>query len=245
MRKSLPTSLPTSLSTSLLTVLLVSSLLACNPGTPTGTGSPPDPNTPPPVTDPGPSDPSTPDTTAPTITSSQPENNTQDVAINSSILVSFSEPMKGDTLQISSSPNLNLGTGTWVEEGTAIEFTPSSELAANTEYTLQISSKDLAGNPLSGSSIKFKTTAVKDTTAPNTPQDLKATAGEGEVKLEWKKNTESDLKGYRVFYGLDANNLSSKTFVSKPGSSRTVSGLSGVLPTIASAAFSASIITGA
>jgi hypothetical protein len=84
----------------ILAALFVSSLLACNPGTPTVTGSPPDPNTPPPVTDPRPSepDPSAPDTTAPTITLSQPESN--DAAINSSILVNFSEPMKSETVTV-------------------------------------------------------------------------------------------------------------------------------------------------
>jgi hypothetical protein len=213
---------------SLLTALLISSLLACNSGTPTGSGSPPDPSTPPPVTDPGPSDPGTPDTpdtTAPTITLSQPESN--DAAINSSILVNFSEPMKSETVSVTLEPNVVLSAGEWKSEE-VIEFVPTSDFAAETTYKVNVTGKDVAGNVLAGSSTyQFKTSAVKDTTAPGTPQGLTAVAEEEQVKLSWKANTESDLKGYTIQYGTSINNLNLKTFITKPASSKTITGLTG------------------
>jgi Bacterial Ig-like domain len=138
----------------ILTALCISSLLACNPGTPTGSGSPPDPNTPPPVTDPipsepDPSDPTAPDTTAPTITLSQPES--KDAAINSSILVNFSEPMKSETVSVTLEPNIALSAGEWKSEE-VIEFVPTSDFAPETTYKVNVTGKDLAGNVLAGSS---------------------------------------------------------------------------------------------
>ena len=213
---------------SLLTALLISSLLACNPAAPTGTGTTPDPSTPPPVTDPGPSDPGTPDapdTTAPTITLSQPESN--DAAINSSILVNFSEPMKSETVSVTLEPNIALNAGEWKSED-VIEFVPTADFAPETSYKVNVSGKDLAGNVLAGSSMyQFKTSALKDTTAPSTPQGLNAVSEEEQVKLSWKANTESDLKGYTIRYGTSINNLNLKTFISKPGSSKTITGLTG------------------
>jgi Bacterial Ig-like domain/Fibronectin type III domain len=211
----------------ILAALFVSSLIACNPGTPTGTGSPPDPSTPPPVIDPIPSepDPSAPDTTAPTITLSQPESN--DAAINSSILVNFSEPMKSETVSVTLEPSVNLGTGEWKSEE-AIEFVPTTDFAPETTYKVNVTGKDVAGNVLAGSSTyQFKTSKLKDTTAPSTPQGLNAVSEEEQVKLSWKANTEFDLKGYTIQYGTDANNLNLKTFIAKPGSSKTITGLTG------------------
>jgi Bacterial Ig-like domain/Fibronectin type III domain len=211
----------------ILAALFVSSLIACNPGTPTGTSSPPDPSTPPPVIDPIPSepDPSAPDTTAPTITLSQPESN--DAAINSSILVNFSEPMKSETVSVTLEPNVALSAGEWKSEE-AIEFVPTTDFAPETTYKVNVTGKDVAGNLLAGSSTyQFKTSKLKDTIAPSTPQGLNAVSEEEQVKLSWKANTESDLKGYTIQYGTDANNLSSKTFVGKPGSSKTIKKLTG------------------
>jgi hypothetical protein len=56
---------------------------------------------------------------------------------------------------------------------------------------------------------------------------LNAVAEEEQVKLSWKANIESDLKGYTVQYGTHANNLNLKFFIAKPGSSKTITGLTG------------------
>ena len=224
---------------SVLLLVLAASVLACgrapspvntNPPSPPPVGQPsePDPNpTPPPNPDPNPTPPPpTPDTTAPTVASSSPEHNARSVAINANVLVTFSEPMNPGSVQVSITPSVNLGGATWKSENTAVQFDPSADLAGDTEYTLSVTGKDVAGNTLSGSgTVKFRTATVKDTTAPGQPQNLNAEAGEGQVKLTWSANTEADLKGYTLYYGTDAGNLTGNTFISKPGSSKTVTGL--------------------
>ena len=213
----------------LILALVVSVLLAAcgqsgsNGPTPPTPLTNPDP-TPQPVPDPDPTP--LPDTTAPTVVSSSPENNSTGVAINSNLLVSFSEAMNTSTVNVSISPSLNLGAATFKSENAAVEFDPPADFSGDTTYTVNVSGKDVAGNALTGSSsFSFKTSTIKDTTAPGAPQNLNAEAGEGQVKLTWNANTESDLKGYTLFYGTDAGNLSSSTFISKPGTGKTVTGL--------------------
>lgn len=190
----------------------------------------PDPTPQPvPVPDPDPTPtptPPAPDTTAPTVVSSAPDNNASGVAINSAILISFSEPMNPSSVTVSISPSLNLGTAAFKSENAAVEFDPPADFSGDTTYTVNVGGKDVAGNALTGSSsFSFKTNTIKDTTAPGAPQNLNAEAGEGQVKLTWNANTESDLKGYTLYFGTDAGNLSSNTFISKPGTGKTLTGL--------------------
>jgi Bacterial Ig-like domain/Fibronectin type III domain len=216
----------------LILALVVSVLLAaCGQSSNNGTTPPvpltnPDP-TPQPVPDPDPAPtPPAPDTTAPTVVSSAPDNNASGVAINSAILISFSEPMNPASVSVSISPSFNLGAATFKSENAAVEFDPPADFSGETTYTVNVSGKDVSGNALTASSnFSFKTNTIRDTTAPGVPQNLNAEAGEGQVKLTWNANTESDLKGYTLFYGTDAGNLSQNTFISKPGTSKTVTGL--------------------
>jgi methionine-rich copper-binding protein CopC len=167
-----------------------------------------------------------PDTTSPSIVSSSPENGGTNTAINSNILVTFSEAMKPASITVSLSPSVNLGAATFKSENSAVEFDPPADLAGDTSYTVTVGGTDAAGNALTGpNSFTFKTATTQDTTAPGTPQNLTAEAGEGQVKLTWIANTEPDLKGYTIYYGTDAANLSSNIFVSKPSSSKVVSNL--------------------
>jgi methionine-rich copper-binding protein CopC len=167
-----------------------------------------------------------PDTNAPTIVSSSPENGNAGAAINSNILVTFSEPMNPGSITVSLNPSVNLGAPTFKSDNAAIEFDPPADLSGNTDYTVNVTGKDVAGNALTGSSsFTFKTATTKDTTAPGTPQNLNATAEESQIKLTWSANTETDLKGYTIYYGTNAADLSSKVFISKPAASKTVTGL--------------------
>jgi len=45
-----------------------------------------------------------------------------------------------------------------------------------------------------------------DTTPPATPQNLQSTIMDGDVELSWQANTEDDLAGYKVYYGISQGN---------------------------------------
>ncbi len=61
--------------------------------------------------------------------------------------------------------------------------------------------------------------------APGTPQGFKVTAGNAQVALVWTANTESDLKGYVVYYGVASGALTNTVNVSIPAVTATVTGL--------------------
>jgi methionine-rich copper-binding protein CopC len=167
------------------------------------------------------------DTTAPSIASSSPENGSNNVAINAKISVSFSEAMNPNSIALSVNPSVNLGTAIFKPENNSVEFDPLADLSGDTNYTVNVSAKDLAGNNLTGSSsFTFKTATTQDSTAPTVPQNLAAEAGESQIRLTWDANTETDLKGYTIYYGDTANNLASSVFVDKPNTSKTLTGLS-------------------
>jgi methionine-rich copper-binding protein CopC len=174
-----------------------------------------DSNPPPPV-----------DTTAPNIASSSPEDGRTNAAINSNILVTFSEAMNPSSITVSLNPSVNLGAPSFKSENSAIEFNPPADLSGDTSYTVNVIGKDVAGNALTGSSsFTFKTTTLKDTIAPATPKNLNAFPGDSEIRFAWDTNTEPDLKGYTLYYGTNASNLSSSVFVSKPNFTKTLTGL--------------------
>ena len=115
---------------------------------------------------------STTDTTAPTVSSTAPVNGDTGVPINRKPTVVFSEFM--DPLTITTETyTLKQGTtpvsGIVTYAGVTATFTPLSNLANNTEYTVTITTgaKDLAGNALASDfSISWTTGSTTDTTAP-------------------------------------------------------------------------------
>jgi Bacterial Ig-like domain/Fibronectin type III domain len=166
-----------------------------------------------------------PDTTAPTMLSSSPVSGSSNVSKQAALVIKFSEPMQQNSVQASSSLPIVLGTGVWGDASTVV-FDPPGDWQLGSSYTLTVEGKDLAGNALTGTNtISFQTVAAPDTTPPNVPSNLKATAGENQYLLEWTANTESDLAGYNVFLGESGDNVISSVFVAKPGISTTVTGL--------------------
>jgi methionine-rich copper-binding protein CopC len=166
------------------------------------------------------------DTTAPTIVSSSPDDGNSGVAINANILITFSEAMNPGSVAVSISPSVGLGAAAFKTGNNTVEFNPPSDLAGNTNYTVTVDGKDVAGNDLTGSSsFSFKTASIADTTAPGIPQNVVAEAGDSQIKFTWSTNTEPDLKGYTIYYSNNASNLSSSVFVAKPGTSKTLTGL--------------------
>jgi hypothetical protein len=165
------------------------------------------------------------DTTPPSISSTSPVTGSKDVSKAATLVISFSEPMGQNSLQVTSSPPLVLGAGVF-GDATTVAFNPPGGWQLGSSYTLSIEGKDLAGNALSGTkTIQFQTVAAPDTTPPGTPSNLKATAGENQFTLEWDANAESDLAGYNVFLGDTAGTVVSSVFVAKPGVSTVMTGL--------------------
>ena len=123
------------------------------------------------------------DTTAPTVTSTSPSTSATGVALNQKIAATFSEAMDPSTVVAANvtvtAPGPVAVAGSVAYVGTTMTFTPTNPLAANTVYTLKISTgaKDLAGNPLATTFVSsFTTGATADTTAPTvsstSPRDL-------------------------------------------------------------------------
>ncbi|WP_321469812.1 Ig-like domain-containing protein [Halarcobacter sp.] len=112
------------------------------------------------------------DSTAPTVASSIPANSATGVALNSNIVVTFSEDMPREQMTSSNivlkdSSNNTINTTISFEWNT-LTITPSSNLLANETYTLTLDSslKDFANNSLgTNTNISFDT-VLSDTTPP-------------------------------------------------------------------------------
>ncbi|MCX6788826.1 MAG: Ig-like domain-containing protein [Candidatus Jorgensenbacteria bacterium] len=111
------------------------------------------------------------DTTAPTVVSVTPVSGSASVAINTAVVINFSESVDSSSVTTSS---VKIANGSVVvvasikTEGSRVTLTPSASLEYLTIYTGYVSGvKDLAGNVLSGGYTWSFTTVVRpDTTAP-------------------------------------------------------------------------------
>lgn len=115
-----------------------------------------------------------PDTTAPKMIAFHPAESATGVAVNSTVIASFSEPMAasgfdadGFVVLVGISPVA--GTVRYLEQNRTAVFVPTRTLANDTTYTVKISTgaKDLAGNPLpANTGWNFTTGSEMDSTAP-------------------------------------------------------------------------------
>jgi len=117
-----------------------------------------------------------PDMTAPTIVSRTPADNANNVAVNTTVTVKFSEPMDASTIagttNIKLAPTANLAspvaaTVTYDASTNSAILTPTAPLASGTSYTVTVTTgvKDVAGNQLAAQSTS-KFTTIADTIAP-------------------------------------------------------------------------------
>ena len=113
-----------------------------------------------------------PDTTAPTVTGTINANGATNVAINTKVGATFSEAMDPSTITTTTftlKQGATIVPGTVAYLGVNAVFTPASNLAASTPYTVTVTTgaKDVAGNPMAANfTIGWTTAAAPDTTAP-------------------------------------------------------------------------------
>ncbi len=106
----------------------------------------------------------------PTVTGTSPADGATDIAITSTASLTFSEGMDTTSTEgaFSIVPSV-AGTFGWNTGNTVLTFTPSSDLAYSTTYTVTVGTgaQDAAGNPLaSAASFGFTTAAAPDILAP-------------------------------------------------------------------------------
>lgn len=104
------------------------------------------------------------DGTAPTVVSLLPSNGTEGVAPDTTVVVTFSEPMNNVSVQgaITTSPNIaNLGFG-WNANNTVLTITPPANLTQDTQYTVTVGTgaEDMAGNNLAAANSTSFTTLI-------------------------------------------------------------------------------------
>ena len=146
---------------SVIMILALTLVSACGPTSPIPTS--PIPTSPIPTPS---------DTTPPEVSSTIPDSDATEVAINSTVSITFSEAMDPLTLTdatftLKQGTTPVLGTGTYA--GVTAIFTPDVDLTASTNYTATITTgvEDLAGNALADPYVwSFTTGATPDTTAP-------------------------------------------------------------------------------
>lgn len=108
-----------------------------------------------------------PDTTAPTIVRTLPSTNSTGVAVTSPLVVTFSEPMDRDSVQIVATPVTAFGALSFAANDSEVSLSPLADLTPNTSYTLTVRGSDVSGNALVQQTVAFTTEAPRDTTPPS------------------------------------------------------------------------------
>ncbi len=113
---------------------------------------------------------------APTLSASTPAHGSTYVAVNTQVVLTFSEPMNPTQLSVVLSPaTANLSNPTWSSDNRTVTFTPAPVLRYGTDYTLSLQGQDAAGSALAATTVRFMTQSLTDTTPPrvqgSTPAD--------------------------------------------------------------------------
>lgn len=126
---------------------------------------------------------SPPDTTPPTLVSSLPVDMATAIPVNTSIVLTFSEPMNSATVEATLRFNGSVrpGTYTWNSNFTTVRFTPTSNWTNSTAYTISFNPppQDNANNPMTPATRSFTTNTVTDTTAATVVSRVPATGATG------------------------------------------------------------------
>jgi hypothetical protein len=108
------------------------------------------------------------DVLRPILLNISPMEGATEVPTGAQLLLTFSEPMDTDSVQVGVQPSVALGVPVWSQQGTVLRLQPTGPLAENTTYTVTVDGEDVAGNPLTGTrAFSFTTTGpAPDTTPP-------------------------------------------------------------------------------
>jgi hypothetical protein len=168
-----------------LAIALTALVAGCGGGGGDGAPTASPHTTPPPVDTTAP----TVDTTAPTVASTNPADVATGVCVNQTVNATFSEAMNASTITTATFSVVDVLTTTAVDGSVTFSaarniatFTPTADLAADTEYTATISggasgAKDVASNALSADKVWTFTTGA--CTAPAVALGAAATFGAG------------------------------------------------------------------
>lgn len=107
-----------------------------------------------------------PDTVAPTLVSSAPANGAMGVASDSTLVLTFSEKIEPDSVELALEPAVAEGSRAWNSLGTVMTLTFAEALKTDTAFTVALKANDLAGNALAATDLSFQTAAPADTVAP-------------------------------------------------------------------------------
>lgn len=113
---------------------------------------------------------------------------------------------------------------------------PANEVALDQPVTLNlhaINDGTISGSLAAESHLRLRavsgnvTVFVTDgsSTPPATPTGLAAVAGDEEVTLTWNANSETDVRGYNIYWGSASGDLNETVFIAAPSTTTTVSGL--------------------
>ncbi len=152
------------------------------------------------------------DATKPTVTAAGPNSNpasTTNVPVTDRISIAFSKSMAISTI---TSTNITLnsgsvaGTVSYDSASKTAAFIPSTTLAYNTQYVLQVTPcvtgaciTDTAGNQLASSFTSTFTTESAPTGPASAPTSLTVKPGNGQVTLDWPAM--NGATSYNLYYG--------------------------------------------
>lgn len=113
-----------------------------------------------------------PDVVAPTVTATVPTNLATGVAVDSTVTITFSEPMDLFTVAVTLTPPVALDAPAWNAAGDQATLTPLASLAPETAYSVVVTGSDPSGNPLGGTTtFGFTTVGIPPTVQSTTPTD--------------------------------------------------------------------------
>ncbi|MBA7669352.1 hypothetical protein ES703_77482 [subsurface metagenome] len=155
------------------------------------------------------------DTTAPTISSTSPVADATNVAVDTTVSVTFNEAMESSTITTSSFTLDSVSGSVSYDSGTyTATFTPSANLAYNTTYTATLSTAitDAAGNPLAAEySWSFTTVVGEGVIVSIDAPDTAAPGSDFTANIDISEVTNFDACNYDVSFDASVLRLDNVT----------------------------------